>query len=93
LIEGGYRYNNQPVEGPLHEKLSSSIWEVWTGSVWCQGIVDDLFKPRSPLLQWSLLLQRLLEILLQMMNDRVITSTNPRRLLLHPADDNNNNMN
>jgi len=72
-----------PVEGPLHEKLSRSVWKVGTGSIRSKSIIDDLLKPRCPLLQWSLLLQRLLEVLLQVMNDGVVASANPRRLLLH----------
>ena len=71
-----------PVEGPLEEELARGLGEVGGAFVGLQHLVDHRLQPHRPLLQGVTLLQRLLEVLLQLMHHGVLALTHPRCLLL-----------
>ena len=71
-----------PVEGPLEEELPGGLGEVVAALVGLQHLVDHTLQPHGPLLQGVLALQRLLEVLLQLVHHPVLTLTHPGGLLL-----------
>lgn len=66
-----------PVERPLEQELASSFGETRAALMRLQDLRDHVVQPGGPLIQRALLLQGDFKVLLQTLDNTLVTLTHP----------------